>query len=164
MHIIIITQVFWESLTVLKQAKEFLQGPSARRTKELLKLNSNQWRWVTGLLTGHCHLKGHIFKMRLTNSPICERCLEKHQSSTHILCDCEAIVYLRFHHLGHYFMEPRDYQDASASKILHSIQSVGLLKGWNRGGCTIDHWRSRCKGQFKPSPYAFIHLFHSFIR
>jgi hypothetical protein len=37
----------------------------------------------------------------LINSPICERCLEKHESATHILWDCEAIEYLRFRHLGH---------------------------------------------------------------
>jgi hypothetical protein len=51
---------------------------------------------VTGLLTGHCHLKGLLFKMGLTESPTCERCLEKDESATHILCDCEAIAYLRF--------------------------------------------------------------------
>jgi hypothetical protein len=28
---------YWESLTGLKQAKGFLQGPSLRRTRELLK-------------------------------------------------------------------------------------------------------------------------------
>jgi hypothetical protein len=105
----------------LKQAKGFLQGPSVRRTKELLKLNRNQLRWVTGLLTGHCHLKGHLFKLGLTDSPTCERCLEKDESATSILCDCEAIAYLRFRHLGHYFMEPGDYQDAPISKILHFI-------------------------------------------
>jgi hypothetical protein len=79
--------------------------------------------------------------MGLTNSPTCERCLEKDESATHILCECEAIAYLRFRHLGHYFMEPGDYQDAPISKILHFIRSVGLLEGWNRGGRTIDLWK-----------------------
>jgi hypothetical protein len=119
---------YWEFLTGLKQAKGFLQGPSARRTKELLKLNRNQLRWVTGLLTGHRHLKGHLFKMGLMESPTCERCLEKDESATYILCDCEAIAYLRFIHLGHYFIEPGDYQDTPISKILHFIRSVGLLE------------------------------------
>jgi hypothetical protein len=36
-------------------------GSSARRTKDLLKLNRDQLRWVVGLLTGHRHLKGHLF-------------------------------------------------------------------------------------------------------
>jgi hypothetical protein len=111
------------------QAKGFLQGPSVRRTNELLKLNRNQLQWVTGLLTGHCHLRGHLFKLGLMDSATCERCLEKDESATHILCDCEAIAYLRFCHLGHYFMEPGDYQDTPISQILYFIRSVGLLEG-----------------------------------
>jgi hypothetical protein len=62
------------------------------RTKEMLKLNRNQLRWATELLRGHCHLKGHHFEMGLTDRPICEMCLEKDESSTHILCDCEVIT------------------------------------------------------------------------
>jgi hypothetical protein len=118
---------------------------------------------VTGLLTGHCHLKEHLFRMGLTDSPICERCLEKDESATHILCDCETSL-LRFCQLGHYFVESGDCQDAPIIKTKHVIRSVGLLKGWNRGGCTIDHWKSRCKGRLRPIPYAFIHSFiHSFM-
>jgi hypothetical protein len=93
------------------------------------KLNRNQLQWVTGLLTGHCHLKGHLLKMGLTNNPTCERYLGNDESASHVLCDSEAIAYLRFHHPGHYFMEPGDHQDAPLSKILHFVGSVGLLKG-----------------------------------
>jgi hypothetical protein len=38
---------FWESLTGIKHAKGFLQGPSARR---ITQLNRNQLWWVTVLL------------------------------------------------------------------------------------------------------------------
>jgi hypothetical protein len=106
----------------VRQEEGFLQGPCVRRTNELLKLNRNQLRWVTGLLTGHCSLKGHLFKMGFTNSPTCKRSLEKDESATYILCDCEAIAYLRFRHLGHYFMEPGDYQDAPVSKTVGGLQ------------------------------------------
>jgi hypothetical protein len=61
---------------------------------------------------------------------------------SYILCDREAIVYLRVH-LGHYFMEPGDWY---------------TLKGWNSGGCSLDHWRSWCKGLFRCTPYASIHI------
>jgi hypothetical protein len=44
---------YWRSLTLLRQAKGFIQGPFAKRAKELLKLERNQLRWVVGLLTGH---------------------------------------------------------------------------------------------------------------
>jgi hypothetical protein len=54
---------YWESTTGIKQAKGLIPGPSVRRTKDLLKLNRDQLRWVVGLLTGHCHQKGHLFKL-----------------------------------------------------------------------------------------------------
>jgi hypothetical protein len=118
----------WESPTGLKQAKGFISGPSARRTKDLLELNRDQLSWVVGLLTGHCLLKGHLFKLGLTDDPTCERCLQEDQSATHILCDCEAIACLRFRHLGQFFMEPSDFYDAPIFKVLHFIRSVGLIR------------------------------------
>jgi hypothetical protein len=57
------------------QAKGLKLGPSARRTKDLLKLNRDKLRWVVGLFTGHCNLKGHLFKLGLTDDTICEQCL-----------------------------------------------------------------------------------------
>jgi hypothetical protein len=43
----------WESTTGLKEAKGLIPEPSARRRKNLLKLNRDQLRWVVGLFTGH---------------------------------------------------------------------------------------------------------------
>jgi hypothetical protein len=90
----------WQSVTGLKQAKGLILGPPARRTKDLLKLNRDQLRWVVGLFTRHYHLKGRLFKLGLSDDPTYERCLEKDESATHILCDYEAITYLRFRHLA----------------------------------------------------------------
>jgi hypothetical protein len=84
---------------------------------------------MVGLFTGHCHLEGHLFKLGLTDDPTCERCLEVDESATHILCDCKAIAYLRFRHLGQFFMEPSDYYDVPINRVLHFIRSVGLIKG-----------------------------------
>jgi hypothetical protein len=80
-----------------------------------------------GLLTGHCHLNEHLYKLGLTDNPTCERCLEEDESVTHILCDCEVISYLRFHHLGQFVMDPSDYYDSPINKVLHFIRSVGLI-------------------------------------
>jgi hypothetical protein len=101
----------WESIIGLRQAKELISGPSAKRTRGLLRLNRDQLRWIVGLLTGHCHL-GHLSKMGPKNYPISERCLEADESAAHVLCDCEALAYLRFRHLGQFFMEPSDFYDA----------------------------------------------------
>jgi hypothetical protein len=100
-----------------------------RRTKDLLKLLRDQLRWTVGLFTGHCHLKGHLFKLGLTDDPTCERCLEEDESATHILCDCEATAHLRVRHLGQFFMEPSDFYDIPISKVLYFSRSVRLIKG-----------------------------------
>jgi hypothetical protein len=71
----------------------------------------------------------HLFKLGLTDDPTCQRCLQEDESATHILCDCEAIVYLKFRHLGHFFMEPSDFYDAPMIKVLYFIRSIGLIKG-----------------------------------
>jgi hypothetical protein len=62
-------------------------------------------------------------------TPLVTSAWKKDESATHILCDCEAIAYLRFCHLGQFFMEPSDYYDAPINEVLHFIPSVGLIKG-----------------------------------
>jgi hypothetical protein len=70
--------------------------------------------------------KRHLFKLRLTDDPICVRCLEEDESA---LCDGEAVAHVRFRNLGQFFMEPSDYYDAPIYEVLHFIRGVGLIKG-----------------------------------
>jgi hypothetical protein len=71
------------------------------------------------------YLKG---KLGLTDDPTSEKCLQDDESATLILCDCEAIAYLRFRHLRQFFMEQSDYYDAPIYKVLHFIRGVGLIR------------------------------------
>jgi hypothetical protein len=104
---------YWEAIIALKQSKK---GEAKQRP---IKMGD----------TGHRRLKGHLFKLGLTDDPTCERCLEQVELATHILSDCKAIAYLKFRHLGQYFMELSDYYDAPINKVLYFIRSVGLIKG-----------------------------------
>jgi hypothetical protein len=81
---------------------------------------------VVGLFTGHCQTP---FQTEIDRWLLCKRCLKEDESATHILCDCEAIAYLRFRHLHQVFKEPSAYHDAPLNKVLHFIRSVGLKKG-----------------------------------
>jgi hypothetical protein len=76
----------------LPRPKRLISGPSAKRPRDLLKLNRDQLNRLVGLLTGHCHLKGHLFKPGLRVNSTCERCLEEDESATHTQCDCEVIA------------------------------------------------------------------------
>jgi hypothetical protein len=105
----------------------FSLNPLANRTTELLKIRRNLLKQATGLITGHCHLKGHLFKLGLVNSPTCERCHNIEETASHILCKCEALAEARFHHLGTCFMRMSDYHVIPPEKILHFARNAGLF-------------------------------------
>jgi hypothetical protein len=74
----------WQSTCTQRQAKGFLKKPSAKKAGELLKLSRKQLRIMTGLLKGHCRLKGHQFKMELVNSPKHDRWKQVSEMASHI--------------------------------------------------------------------------------
>jgi hypothetical protein len=49
-----------------------------------------------------------------------------------VLCDGKVLTYLGFRYVGHYFVEPGDYQDTPLSETLHFAWSVESLRGWHR--------------------------------
>jgi len=42
---------------------------------------------MTGLLTGHCHWKGHLLKLGLADSPRCDKCKRATEMASRVLCD-----------------------------------------------------------------------------
>ena len=82
---------------------------------------------MIGLLMGQCHLNGHLFKLRLVNSPKCEKCKWASKIASHFLCDCEAFNTLRFKHLGCHFLKAGDFEDIDVNSIMHFLQSARLL-------------------------------------
>jgi len=82
---------------------------------------------MTELLTGYCHLKGHLFKLELVDSPGCDRCRQAIEITSRVLCNSEAVAVLRFGQLCHHFPKLYGIANISLSKALHFVQSVGLL-------------------------------------
>jgi len=41
---------------------------------------------VTGLLIGHCPLKGHLYKLGSVDIPTCTRCQNSNGTALHTLC------------------------------------------------------------------------------
>jgi hypothetical protein len=103
------------------------QSISAKRAGKLLNLSRNQLRIMTGLPTGNCHLKGHLFQLRLTDSPHYNRYKQAFEMVSNALCDCETLAVLRFRHLGQHFLKLGDFANISVSKVLHCVKHVVLL-------------------------------------
>jgi len=46
--------------------------------------------------------------MGLSNNPICRKCGTEEETSVHILCECEALVSLKYTYLGSFFLDLED--------------------------------------------------------
>jgi hypothetical protein len=77
-------QEYWQPTSGLRHAKNFLSKLSAKSTVEFLKFNRSQARQVTGLLTGHCHLKGHFFKLGIADNNFVRCTIKEREAASHI--------------------------------------------------------------------------------
>jgi hypothetical protein len=104
--------VWWQVLgDTQKQARELILGPCLGTKARFLSFNRTQSRAVTGLLTGHNTLRRHLYLMGLSDSPLCRRCRAGDETSTHVLCKCDALASLRHAYLGSCLLELEDMQE-----------------------------------------------------
>jgi len=80
-----------------------------------------------GLVTGHNTLRRHLYIKGLSNKPTCKKCGIEEDTSVHILCECEALVSLRYTYLGSFFLGPDDIRNLSPGAIWNFAKGTGLL-------------------------------------
>jgi len=76
-----------------RQAWELMSWTCLSASARFLSLRRTQSRAVTGHLTAHNTLRRHLHLMGLSDSPLCRRCGTEDETSTHIVCECEAWLY-----------------------------------------------------------------------
>jgi hypothetical protein len=92
----------WRGLTSSqKQARKIISDPSPTAKTRLRSCNRIQSRVVAGLLAGHNTLRR---QMGLIDSPVCWRCTAEEETSSHVLCACEALATLGHTYLGSFFL------------------------------------------------------------
>jgi len=127
------------------QARELFSDRSTTAKTRLMSFNKTQSRVVTDLLTGHNTLRRHLHWMGVTNSPLCRRCGANDETSTHILCECEALTSLRHTHLGSSFLDPEDIKSfLSVEAITNFTEGTGFP--WTGNGTKDPFLRPGCIG------------------
>jgi len=107
----------WDSAIGMRQAKELISGQKYEISRENL-------RTVTGLLTGHRHLRPHQYLMGITEDPTCRGCLEEEESAGHILMWCSAFTRSRTAFLGQSIMTHRAIKELRPSRLVGFIKST----------------------------------------
>ncbi|XP_017483511.1 PREDICTED: uncharacterized protein LOC108372329 [Rhagoletis zephyria] len=81
----------WGNTTGLRQAKHLLGGYNLTRYGETLNLSKGKLRIITGFLTGHCRLRGHLHKLGIWSNDLCRFCDVNEETPVHLLSECEAV-------------------------------------------------------------------------
>jgi hypothetical protein len=111
-----------------RQARELISGPNLATGARLLSFKRTKSRVVIGLLTGHNTLRRHLHIMGLSDNPICRKCGTEEKTSVHILCECEALVSLRYTYLGSFCLDTEDIRVVAVRAIWNHAKETGLLK------------------------------------
>lgn len=130
----------WDLFYLFKKKKKAWDSSTSAQTQLRIKMR---------LLTGHCNIKAHLFKVGLVNSPGCNKCKQASEIASHILCGCEALATFRFRPLHYHFMKPGNSEDTAVSTIPHFFK---VQSSWMHElvGCAKDWKWSKCMGHCLP--------------
>jgi hypothetical protein len=71
--------------------------------------------------------KTMLLKLEPVDGPRCDRYKQASATASNFLCDCDPLAELGYRGVTHHFTKSCDFADFSASKVLHFVQSAGLL-------------------------------------
>ena len=97
----------------------------SKRAKQLINLK-RKLRILTGFLTGHCNLNGHLAKIGVKESGLCRFCERANEDPEHILLECEAITRKRAECLDNLRLSKGDIPSLNPLKILNLLKEIGL--------------------------------------
>ena len=72
-------------------ARELLKYPNKSTAMDYLAMSRRNLRLITGILTGHCPLRKHLYNMKLNETPLCRGCEQEDETVHHVLCDYSAV-------------------------------------------------------------------------
>lgn len=118
----------WRNLPALRQSKEMIGNYNSSRSQCLLNLSRNNVRIITGFLTGHCKLGGHLAKMKLVDNGECRFCGDSEETPLHLLQDCRAKDRLRWNTLRSVKPKGSTLLSLSPTKIIRFLRELGLAE------------------------------------
>ena len=90
----------WDNSPYYRQTKIFFPKVDPTKNGHLLRLNRVDFGRAIRWLTGHCFLlrHNHLLNPIQYPDPTCRLCGWEQETSSHIICECEALCHTRFFH------------------------------------------------------------------
>ncbi|KAG7307057.1 hypothetical protein JYU34_007191 [Plutella xylostella] len=90
----------WSNSAECKQTKAFVPLINTKLTRKLLCLDRANLRVVISTITGHCRLNKHLYRMKISTTPLCRSCMEEDETASHVLLHCKGVETIRSKILG----------------------------------------------------------------
>ena len=98
----------------------------SKRAKRLITMNRRKLRLITGFLTGHCSLNGHLTQIGAVDCNLCRYCRAGKEDPEHILTVCDAISLKRAMCLENLSPSVEEIPSTDPLKILRLLKEIGL--------------------------------------
>ena len=96
----------WANSQHCRQTKIFFPEVDSPKSNHLLRLNRDHFARAIRWLTGHCFLNRHNNLLHPTETidPQCRLCNMDLETSSHIICQCEALCLIRHYHFQEFLL------------------------------------------------------------
>ena len=96
----------WANSQHCRQTKIFFPEVDVAKSNHLLRLNRDHFGRAIRWLTGHCFLNRHnnLLHPTETTDPQCRLCQMDVETSSHIICQCEALCLVRHYHFQEFLL------------------------------------------------------------
>ena len=82
----------WNESTGNTVCKLFINSTDNKFKTSIQQFSKKQFQQVVRLITGHCWLAEHLFKIGMASSPYCIFCTAEKETVTHYLCSCPQYI------------------------------------------------------------------------
>ena len=98
------------------------------RSENLINLPLVDLTHLKELMSGHCRLNSHLYKIRRISDPSCPYCGETPETVTHFLRECQGIGKARKDIFGQNLLLPADLKCIEPQKLPRFINAFGRLR------------------------------------
>mgnify|MGYP001798379675 CR=1 FL=1 len=122
------TNAVWKNGAGNLTAKMFMEKLDFRRSESLINLPWVDLTHLTEIMSGHCRLNSHLYKIRRISDPSFPYCGKTLESVTHFLCECQGVGKARRDVFGQNLLSPADLKRIEPQKLLRFINAFGRLR------------------------------------
>ena len=124
-------EIEWNNRTDCRQTKIWLNTINRAWSREILKLNRKDIRYVTQIITGHANLRRHRYIMGLEEDPNCEKCEEEEETPEHLLTKCPYFAKLRYEVLGTALPNRKHISEYKLRTLINFIKQSKRMVNYN---------------------------------